>query len=150
MFGFLKSKIKNREHYVARYAALSRELVPLMNQASTVQGEILRCIGNLHDESARNGNMNWDRANEEEVEFLLETLPDDHLFSEQTCAEILSDLKLIARAGRSGHGKGSEPFFQAEAEVFDRIMFRVVDWCDAKSDLVEVNPIDPDIRRFEK
>jgi hypothetical protein len=39
---------------------LSRTLVPASGQATTVQGELVRCAMRLNSEAYRNGNMNWD------------------------------------------------------------------------------------------
>lgn len=132
--------------------ALWRELVPPMNQADTKQGELVRCIGNLEDESSRNGNANWDELNEEEIEFLSTHLPDAAVFSAEQCEQIRNDLKQVLAAGRSGHGEGEdfENHFTAEDIVFDRLTWRVVDWCDANPEPILLNPPDPNIRRFEK
>jgi hypothetical protein len=152
MFEFLKRKKKDREYYISRFNVLAKELVPLANQAATKQGELVRCIANLRDESSRNGNMNWDRANDEELEFLAETLTDEGLFTTEACREIVEDLNRIQSAGQSGHDypNADTQSFQAEEAVFERVMFRVVDWCDARPELVELFPQDQTIERFDK
>ena len=147
-----RQPVRDRNYYLQRIRSLSKELIPPMYEAGTKQGELVRCIGNLKDESYRNGNENWDELNEEEVDFLLATLPDPELFDEQTCRSLRNDLERIRSAGRSGHGVGEdfEKHFTVENEVFNRVACRVVDWCDARPELVDLRPRDPNVRRFEK
>ncbi len=63
MFSCLKRKPKRApDEKKARIHQLCRELVPPQLEADTLQGELLRCIGNLSDAAKRIGNMNWDDA----------------------------------------------------------------------------------------
>jgi hypothetical protein len=150
MFWKKKSR-RDREYYESRMRELWRDLVPPANEADTVQGELVRCIGNLEDESSRNGNANWDGGDEEAVEFLLDHLPDSSVFEAELCKRIRDDVNRIRAAGRSGHGDGEshEESFTV-TEEFERVIQRVVDWCDAHKDLIRLREIGPEIRRFEK
>ena len=157
MFSLFKHKRqqtanRDREYYVSRFRSLSKELVPPMYEADTKQGEMVRCIGNLKDESSRNGNANWDELNEEEVDFLMAHLPDPERLDNPSCDTLRCDLEQIRKAGRSGHGEGEnfEKYFSVEDEVFFRVMCHVVDWCDVHPDPVQLRPQDPNVRRFEK
>ena len=152
MFEFLKRKKRDREYYLSRFSVLAKELVPLMSQAVTIQGELLRCIDNLRDESLRNGNSNWDRANDEEIEFLSEILLDDKSFTPEVCNQLREDLQLIQQAGQSGHDypDASSRAYLADGAVFERVMYRVIDWCDEHPDLEEVFPSDQTIERLDK
>lgn len=51
-----------------------QNLIPDRGQASSVQGEILRCIEALRWEAQENGNINWDRGFEIYLEFIHENL----------------------------------------------------------------------------
>jgi len=150
MLWFRRQPKRDREYYESRMLSLWRDLVPPANEADTVQGELVRCIGNLEDESGRNGNANWDEGDEEAVEFLRERLPDLKTFDTASCDRIRQDLDRIAVAGRSGHGEGEdfENHFTVTDE-FERVIERVVDWCDAHPEPIPLREIDPEIRRFE-
>jgi hypothetical protein len=63
MFSYLKRNPKRTpDEKEARIHQLCRVYVPPQLEADTLQGELLRCIGNLSDEAKRNENMNWDDA----------------------------------------------------------------------------------------
>ena len=49
-------------------------LVPTSGQATTVQGELIRCTGKLTDEAYRNGNANWGPGFERMTKFMGRTL----------------------------------------------------------------------------
>lgn len=132
---------RDREYYECRFRFYWKELVPPMNQADTKQGELVRCIGNLEDEDLRNGNENWDELNEEEIDYLINNLIDVEFFDGAVCRSLHSDLDEIRKAGQKD---------AADDEVYDRVIRRVVDWCDAHSEPIELRPRDPNIRRFER
>jgi len=60
---------------------LWRELVPRSGQATTVQGELIRCTGKLTDEAYRNANINWDSGHERMARFVGDTLDDPQTFT---------------------------------------------------------------------
>ena len=47
-------------HYFEEAQSIWKTYVPKRGQAETVQGELLRAVEKLRDESTRNGNVNWD------------------------------------------------------------------------------------------
>ncbi|WP_433513222.1 hypothetical protein ACQP2T_57965 [Nonomuraea sp. CA-143628] len=120
----------------ASYAADARRIwqthVPRRGQAETVQGELLRAIEKLRDEAQRNGNINWDEHHERLLAYLRETLTRSGLFTEETLTELAMDLDRVA---------DFECPLTNDAP-FDRITYRIVDWCRAQSEPVrhEQNP----------
>jgi hypothetical protein len=131
MFSFLKQPERTLEEKQRRFNELFKKLVPPSYEAETLQGELLRCIGNLSDEAKRNGNENWDEADEEAIEFLIKNLADPDVFDAAAIAKIRTDLDAIRKAGRSTEGD----FCTALREI-DRIADRVVDFCDAHPKLI--------------
>jgi hypothetical protein len=112
--------------------ALWEKFVPSSGQADTVQGELIRCVGRLWDETARNGNMNWDEGHVLFAEFLRNTLVSSGLFDAQTVLEIEADVDRVLNF--------EEP---APAEPFERLERRVVDWARAHPEPVphQHNPL---------
>ncbi|MDR0352202.1 MAG: hypothetical protein LBI02_02195 [Opitutaceae bacterium] len=141
MFQFFKrsSKAKAAQKYQMRFNVLWRQLVPVSHEADTVQGELLRSIGNLSDEAKRNGNMNWDEQDEEAVVFLETYLLNPDIFSQDILSRIKLDLNAIRRAGR---GCGTD--FLSAYEEIDRIASRVVDYCDMHKKPIRLRPEEDD------
>jgi hypothetical protein len=109
----------------ASYAADARRIwqtsVPKRGQADTVQGELLRAVEKLRDETQRNGNANWDEHYERLLAYLREKLAGSGLFDAEILVELAVDLDRLADFERP----------LADDESFDRITYRVVDWCRA-------------------
>ena len=84
------------------------KLVPRSGQASTVQGELIRCTGKLTDEAYRNGNTNWSSGFERMLRFVRSTLDDPQTFTPEERAIIQNAVaRIIADAADpdvSGHG----------------------------------------------
>ena len=105
------------------YQRLWDELVPPRGQASTIQGELIRCIGRLTDEAYHNGNQNWraGSGHDRMLAFIERTLLGDATFAAAREAAIRTDL---ARMGDFEHpdtrGAGTSYYKLAEAAV---------DWC---------------------
>ena len=114
---------------------LRKELVPLGGEADTLQGELVRCIGNLSDEAHRNGWMNWDVGDVESIDVLRRYLPDPAVFSEDICQQIHKSLNTVRYAGEKGADKG---VFGYEELRF--LAQRVAEWCRQKRDLIHKNP----------
>jgi hypothetical protein len=102
----------------------TKELVPPSGEAETLQGELVRCIGNLSDEAHRNGWMNWDAADAEAIQILRRYLPDPDVFSATVCSEIETALDQVRFAGEKGADEGSFGF-----EELKMLARHVVDWC---------------------
>ncbi|MBM9548750.1 hypothetical protein JWG40_17120 [Leptospira sp. 201903074] len=64
-----------------------KEFVPKNGQANTVQGELLRAVEKLRDESQRNGNGNgngnWDDGFEILIRYLNDHLIDTKIYSKE-------------------------------------------------------------------
>jgi hypothetical protein len=117
---------------------LWNDLVPRSGQATTVQGELIRCLGRLTDEAYRNGNMNWDAEFVRMCEFVERTLSDPATFSGEQLDSIrdaLRDIRDYEHPDTSGHG--SAHYFLTEMAVR---------WCFEHPRLVARAP-DPELRR---
>lgn len=104
--------------------------VPKRGQAETVQGELLRANEKLRDESQRNGNMNWDEGHEMLARFLLDTLTESHVLSDQAKAQLRSDIERVLDF--------EDPY--TEDDLFDRIERALLDWCAAHPEPVPRAP----------
>ncbi|MCI5057931.1 MAG: ankyrin repeat domain-containing protein, partial [Flavobacteriales bacterium] len=104
------------------YNDLWEELVPPSGNASSVQGELLRCIGKLTDEAFRNGNMNW--GDKERfiglVDYLRSNLLDG-TFSDSENKILKTALKELTHFNKIPIDKNSSPHYA--------ISEAVVDWC---------------------
>jgi hypothetical protein len=70
--------------------------VPKLGQSQTVQGELLRAVEKLRDESSRNGNGNWDEGFELLLAYLRAHLLDPNVFLPQQLAATREALDRIA------------------------------------------------------
>src|SRR3954469_22977759 len=124
-----------KESWKETLRRLGKELVPLSGQCETLQGELVRCVGNLNDEATRNGWMNWDEGDVESVEVLRRYLPDPDVFSESVIRQIQTALDTVRRAGEHTAGKGEF--------AYDELTFlaqRVAEWCIHYDDLEYRHP----------
>ena len=134
MLGRLK-QVFHKETWQETLKRLTRELVPVGSEADTLQGELVRCIGNLGDEAHRNGWMNWDVGDVEAVDVLRRYLPDRAVYSDQICQQIQKSLDTVRYAGEKGADEG---VFGYEELKF--LAQHVVEWCRHQSDLIHKNP----------
>lgn len=122
------------------YAADARHIwktyVPRRGQADTVQGELLRAVEKLRDEAQRNGNINWDEHHERLLTYMRERLAMSGLFDPATTAELTADLDRLADFEHPLTDDGP----------FDRVTYRIVDWCRAHPEPVR-HEEDPRLRR---
>jgi hypothetical protein len=95
-----------------------KTLVPKEGQADTVEGEMIRSIEKLRWEAQENGNINWDEGFELFCEFLLETLNDQKVFSENEIKEIKTDIDRLC----------SDEWAYIEDDLYDRLADRAVEW----------------------
>ncbi|MEU8249947.1 hypothetical protein [Nonomuraea sp. NPDC048916] len=109
------------ESYGADARRIWQTHVPRRGQADTVQGELLRAVEKLRDEAQRNGNINWDEHHERLLAYLRQTLTRSGLFTGEILAELAMDLDRLADFERP----------LTNDAPFDRITYRVVDWCRA-------------------
>ncbi|MDQ8201345.1 hypothetical protein QEH56_24510, partial [Pelagicoccus enzymogenes] len=129
VFSFLAGKAS----YRMRYRKLWIELVPSAYEAETLQGELVRCIGNLEDEAKRNGNMNWDSEDRRAVNFLKKHLPDPDVFSEEERKRIKECVKTIGDAGSFKNNEVTD-----SEEELKYVLNRVVDYCERKPELIYI------------
>jgi hypothetical protein len=107
--------------YAREAAALWKAAVPSRGQAKTVQGELLRAVERLRDESIRNGNGNWENGYEILLDLLRRTLLDSSDLSEESRTALARDLDRVAHC--------DVPC--TSDELFDRITDCVMEWCAA-------------------
>jgi hypothetical protein len=105
--------------YAREADALWKTAVPSHGQAKTVQGELLRAVEKLRDESMRNGNINWENGYEILLGFLRKTLLDSSSLSEKARATLTRDLARVA----------NYEYPCTSDELFDRIADCVMEWC---------------------
>jgi hypothetical protein len=134
MLGRLK-QIFHKETWQETLKRLTKELVPVGGEADTLQGELVRCIGNLGDEARRNGWMNWDVGDVEAIDVLRRYLPDRAVFSDAICQQIEKSLDTVRYAGEKGADEG---VFGYEELKF--LAQYVAEWCQHHSDLIHRNP----------
>src|SRR4051794_30779676 len=112
-------------------------LVPASGQASTVQGELVRCLFRLHREAMVNGNGNWDDGFRRMHGFMSTQLRSSGgLFSGAQQKQIKADLART-RSGRN-------PCL--DDAVWARLRHAVVLWCRAHAEPIAHTP-DPALHR---
>ena len=97
-------------------------LIPTSGQADTVQGELVRAVGRMHEEFLRNGYANWDEGYEILSSFALARLTDG-TFGPTTTEGVKKD---IAAIQRYGHKETVEYDLEAAHE---RLCDAAVGWC---------------------
>jgi|SRR5688500_7649265 len=109
------------------------KLVPKSGQASTVQGEVIRCTGKMTDEAHRNGNINWESGYEQMVRFVADTLDDPETFTDEQRQKIRSSADSIIQNFDSPDlsGPGSAYYYLTEMAVR---------WCLAHPDPMSHKP----------
>ena len=105
----------------AEFDRLWNDLVPASGQASTVQGELIRCIAKLTDEAYRNGNGNFDDGYRAMCKYLRDRLSDTTVFS---AAELRDVDRCIRRILDSDN-----PDINGSITCYDVIAEKVVRWC---------------------
>ncbi len=92
--------------------------VPKRGQAETVQGELLRSVEKLRDESTRNGNMNWDSGFEILLKYAETRLTDPAVYPPEVIAS--------TRAAFSRLQDYEHPYL--EDDLYDQLGDRVVEY----------------------
>jgi len=108
----------------SQFDRLWKALVPKSGQANTVQGELVRNIGNMQDELYVNGYANWDDGYEIYCKFLQTNLCDG-TFSSDVNAGIERDIDLIR-----AHGRGKNVSGNNIDKLHDDVQALVVEWCE--------------------
>jgi hypothetical protein len=122
-----KARGRSQKEYDTIFDQLWNELVPASGQASTIQGELIRCSSRLTSEAMRNGNVNWDRGFRIMTEFLEKHLLDG-TFDGEIASVIEEDIEAVQHAGSTGEN--------ADDAHYLRLVARAVDWCLAHPDQV--------------
>ncbi len=78
--------------YFEEVKLIWKRCVPRTGQAKTVEGELLRGVEKLRDESLRNGNCNWDRGFEIILDFLESHLLDPEVYPAKTIQKTTTTL----------------------------------------------------------
>ncbi len=134
MFERLKQRF-HKETWQETLHWLGKELVPLGGEAETLQGELVRCVGNLSGEANRNGWMNWHVGDEESIEVLRRYLPDPRVFPETVRQQIHKALDTVRYAGERGADEGV--FGYEELKFLAQC---VAEWCNRNEKLIPKNP----------
>jgi hypothetical protein len=116
------------------------ELVPPSGQATSVQGELVRCIGKLTDEAYRNGNCNWAPGSQHDrlLDYIEVTLLGDETFSAERKADIRRDIEEIRDY--------EHPNVGGTGTCYYKVGEAVVDWCMQHQELI-AREIDPALKR---
>jgi hypothetical protein len=116
---------KSDEYRKKRFCELYKSLVPPLGEAETLQGELLRIIGNAEDEANRNGFMNWDEEDDRDMDLFVDQICEGSIFDEVTRRKIK---ECAARIKNAAHDTKE---LLPRAEDWHFMHFRAVDWCDA-------------------
>lgn len=134
-FKNLFRKPEPQETWQQTLVRLAKELAPHSGEAETLQGELVRCIGNLNDEAKRNGWMNWDEGDMESVAVLRRYLPDPDLFPVEVREEIHKALDAVRYAGEQGADEGRFAYDELTC-----LAQWVADWCVRRPELEYKHP----------
>jgi len=105
-------------HHFEEAKNIWQTYVPKRGQAETVQGELLRAVEKLRDESIRNGNMNWDSGFETLLAYIEARLTDPAVYSPDVIAS--------TRAILSRLQDYDQPYL--EDDLYDQLGDRVVEY----------------------
>ena len=122
-------------HHFEEAKSIWQTFVPKRGQAETVQGELLRAIEKLRDESTRNGNMNWDNGFEILLKYAETRLTDPAVYSQGVIA---STSAAFSRLQDYEH-----PYL--EDDLYDQLGDRVVEYFRHYGSLPHAN--NPDLHR---
>jgi hypothetical protein len=104
-----------------------QNLVPKSGQASTVQGELLRCVEKLAWEAQNNGNVNWEPQFEMLLHYLENTLCAEPHFDSAAKQSIRRDTKRLRQYKR--------PY--TDQDLYDRLTEHVVAYCRIHPHLIQ-------------
>ncbi|MCL1907483.1 MAG: hypothetical protein FWG08_06195 [Propionibacteriaceae bacterium] len=90
-----------------QFLELEDKLVPAMGPAKTVQGEVIRIVGRIYDETYHNGGMNWDDDYRAMADFFLSTVNTGTPLPEAELIEATEMMETIRPAGDLVRADGS-------------------------------------------
>ncbi|MEW9701864.1 hypothetical protein [Paenibacillus sp. SI8] len=97
---------------------LWKTYVPKQGQSETVQGELIRAVEKLRDESQRNGNGNWDECFGMFCDYIYNVLFNSGIFTEAIKQKIVNDINRIRDY--------ENPYL--EDDLYDRLTDRIIEW----------------------
>lgn len=95
-----EEELHQRIRNIDDFRRLWRELVPLTGSADSLQGELLRAVENLRDESCRNGNRDFGLRHLEQCQLLADTLnkwPDFTTDTRTTYGRLIMEIETAGR-----------------------------------------------------
>lgn len=95
-----EEELRRRIRNIDDFRRLWRELVPSTGPADSLQGELLRAVENLRDESCRNGNRNFGLRHLEQCRLLTDTLnnwPDFTSDTRNTFGKLIAQIETAGR-----------------------------------------------------
>jgi len=126
---------KRDYNWKQEHRRLWETMVPPRDQATTLQGELVRIAGKLTDQAYRNGNCNWDDAHVRMWQFVGKQLDDPSVFSEEERREIQAAVEEIICDEQC-------PDLSGDGSCYYLVGERVIDWCMAHPDPI-LREIDP-------
>ena len=105
-------------HYFEEAQSIWKTYVPKRGQADTVQGELLRAVEKLRDESTRNGNVNWDDGFNLLLTYIEARLTDNAVYSSETIS--------VTKAALNRLRDYDHPYL--EDDLYDQLGDRVVEY----------------------
>ncbi len=115
-----------KQEYRAKAKYLWKNYVPKCGQADTVQGELIRALGKLWDESHINGNINWDTGYEILAKYIEDTLINSDIFNIDDISQIKEDIATILDY--------ENPYL--EDDLYERLECKIVNWYMVNIDLI--------------
>ncbi len=115
-----------KQEYREKGRYLWQNYVPKRGQAETVQGELIRALGKLWDESHRNGNINWDTGHEILAKYIEDTLINSGIFNTDDINQIKEDIARVLDY--------EKPYLKND--LYERLECKIVDWCMVNIDLI--------------
>ncbi len=115
-----------KQEYREKGRYLWQNYVPKRGQAETVQGELIRALGKLWDESHRNGNINWDTGHEILAKYIEDTLINSGIFNTDDINQIQEDIARVLDY--------EKPYLKND--LYKRLECKIVDWCMVNIDLI--------------
>ncbi|MCJ8314199.1 MAG: ankyrin repeat domain-containing protein [Saccharospirillaceae bacterium] len=120
----IPSKFLMDQINIEQFEILSKKYVPKFGQAKTMQGELIRLIGNVFAEYRKNGNLNWDVTFESDANWLRKNLRNKEVFSLSEVNFMEKSIDKIISVGKSGKQNYSENNI-----YFQKVQGMCVKWC---------------------
>ncbi|NOT98526.1 MAG: hypothetical protein HOO97_05465 [Sideroxydans sp.] len=141
------------ENLSNKYDELWKTLVPESGPAETLQGEVLRAIGQLENEYGGMGFSNWGGYYDNFARFIATHLADKNIFCTYTVNVILSDIRALLSYALSFLYKlgvvDKKPEYQNEIllnsvtdmdQIFERLHAVSVVWCERHPEPIPYKP----------